>query len=104
MPGARRGNAGFDRRRWLFARSHALEEVLHVVDGSIAKTVCFDDGILSARYAFMEDAKATPVELQRPLRPAKLQAPFVDHTESGIAHRGLHRVRTIPLLKHVFVG
>src|SRR6516162_2003120 len=48
VAGARGGNAGFDRRIWLFAGPDTVKKVLHVVDGAVAKAFGLHDGILSS--------------------------------------------------------
>src|SRR5690242_17801280 len=48
---ASRGNTGLHRSVGLLAALHAVKEILHVVEGSVAETICPDHRILPARYA-----------------------------------------------------
>src|ERR1700751_666706 len=78
MARARCGNAGFDWRVWFFAGADAVKKVLHVVDRAVAKTVGLHNWILPARHAFVINAEAAPVELQRCLSASELKAAVVD--------------------------
>jgi hypothetical protein len=41
----------------------AVKEILHVIDGAVAKGVGLEDGIIFGWYTFATDAKSEAVEL-----------------------------------------
>src|SRR5579859_349556 len=110
---ASRANSRFDRRVWLLASPDTVEEILHVRNRALTKTLSLQNGILLGRNALMMDAESLAVKLERRLRAAKFQSAVVNrrrhhalvhYIESGIADRGLNRIRTVPLLEHVFIA
>src|SRR5579859_1754038 len=102
---ASRANSRFDRRVWLLASPDTVEEILHVRNRALTKTLSLQNGIVLGRHALMMDAKAQTIEFKRRLRAPKFQPAIVNrgrhhalvhYIESGIADRGLNRIRTVP--------
>src|SRR5437868_1138446 len=73
-----RRNARLHRCIRFFAALHAVEKVLHVVDGAVAIALLIQDGIVIPRHAFAVDGEPSAIDLQGCVGAAELKAAIVD--------------------------
>jgi hypothetical protein len=80
MPSARSSYSRLHRSVRLLARPDAIEKVLHVSDGAVAKTFGAHHWILFPSHAFVIHAESAAIDLQRRVRPAELQPAIINRS------------------------
>src|SRR6185312_3229315 len=113
MAGTSRRDAGFYWGIRFFARLYALEEIFHVVDGTVAITASAQNWVLILGYVFAVQGESAAINLQGRICATELKSATVDRgthhslihdIKTRISERCLDRVRTIPLIENIFVG